>query len=418
MKKRFGIYFSVLAALLLFLVFPIKVNAEEGKSYDEAIILSLDGTVTPTYDGSKRIFTFTVPTATMLDLVFIENGQAEFWVKDQLQRDIYYRDTYSSRDFSFAVSQGTYYIEVGSYWGLSSFSLSATAESISEDIPEPQGGNNNTIAKATVIQPGKDFDAALGLDDRNDYYEFTVDSAQTVSLDLTSYVNQDIGIIFYQKNGEKIGETSLRTANGVGHTVYKQDLPSAGTYCLMFYSINFWGDYYGGWGGYTFSLSTTQGRKFGFANINGGKFFEINGEVATTVNGLTQDPDNTSDWYFCAAGRVVAQKTGLVMYNGSTFYVENGKLNTGVNGFFDFNGGLFFVSKGRVIKTATGLVQDPNKRTDWYFCANGQVQKKKTGVVIYNKAGFYVVNGKLDTSYNGNATYNGKTVKIVNGRMK
>ena len=64
------------------------------------------------------------------------------------------------------------------------------------------------------------------------------------------------------------------------------------------------------------------------------------------------------------------------------------------------------------------MVQDPNNKADWYFLSKGQVQAKKTGVVIYNKAGFYVVNGKLDTSYNGNATYNGKTVKIVNGRMK
>ena len=144
----------------------------------------------------------------------------------------------------------------------------------------------------------------------------------------------------------------------------------------------------------------------------------VNGTVATSKSGLTQNPEYTDDWYYCASGRVISDRTGLVVFNGSSFYIENGKLNTYVNGFFEFNGGLFFVSKGRVIKTANGLVQDPNNRSDWYFCANGQVQKKKTGVVIYNKAGFYVVNGKLDTSYTGNAVYNGKTVKIVKGRMR
>ncbi len=158
--------------------------------------------------------------------------------------------------------------------------------------------------------------------------------------------------------------------------------------------------------------------KFGFVDFNGSKFLVANGVIAKNKSGLVQDPDNTSDWYFCASGQVVTNKTGIINYNGTAFYVSNGKLDTSVNGYFQFGTGLFFVSKGRVVKTANGLVQDPNNKADWYFCANGQVQLKKTGVVIYNKAGFYVVNGKLDTSYNGNATYNGKTVKIVNGRMQ
>ena len=157
--------------------------------------------------------------------------------------------------------------------------------------------------------------------------------------------------------------------------------------------------------------------KVGFVDFEGGTFYVLNGVLLTNKSGLTQAGAGSNDWYFCANGQVQKQKTGIVLYNGSSFYVSNGKLDTSVNGFFKYDTGLFFVSKGRVVKAANGLVQDPNNKKDWYFCANGQVLLKKTGVVIYNKAGFYVKNGKLDTSYNGTAKYNGKTVNIKNGRM-
>ena len=78
---------------------------------------------------------------------------------------------------------------------------------------------------------------------------------------------------------------------------------------------------------------------------------------------------------------------------------------------------MFFVSKGRVIKTANGLVQDPKNKTDWYFLANGQVQAKKTGIAKYNGAAFYVVNGKLNSSYTGNVVDRGVTYRVVKGRV-
>ena len=160
--------------------------------------------------------------------------------------------------------------------------------------------------------------------------------------------------------------------------------------------------------------------KYGFVDYNGSKFLVANGEVVTTKQGLAQDPEKSSEWYFCANGQVMTKKSGLVQYPAKTdnwFIVENGKLDTTYSGFVEYNGGKFFVASGKLVRK-DGLVQDPNHKSDWYFLSKGQVQAKKTGVVIYNKAGFYVVNGKLDTSYNGNAVYNGKTVKIVNGRMK
>lgn len=157
--------------------------------------------------------------------------------------------------------------------------------------------------------------------------------------------------------------------------------------------------------------------KTGFENYNGAKFFVLNGLLLTNKNGLTQDPNNRADWYFVAAGKVVSNKTGLVMFNGSTFYVVKGKQDTSVSGILKYDTGLFYVDKGRVIKTAKGLVQDPKNKNDWYFVSNGQVQKQKTGIAIYNKAGFYVENGKLNSKYTGTIVDNGKKYNVVNGRV-
>ena len=159
--------------------------------------------------------------------------------------------------------------------------------------------------------------------------------------------------------------------------------------------------------------------KFGFVNFSGSKFLVANGEVVTTKNGLTQDPDNKSDWYFCVNGQVATQKNGLVQYPAKTdnwFIVENGKLDTTYSGFVDYNNGKFFVAAGKLVRK-DGLVQDPNNKADWYFLSKGQVQSKKTGIAKYNGAGFYVVNGKLDSSYNGTVTEKGVKYKVVNGRV-
>ena len=138
--------------------------------------------------------------------------------------------------------------------------------------------------------------------------------------------------------------------------------------------------------------------KYAFVEYDGSRFLVANGVVAANKSGLTQDPEYPENWFFCVNGQIFTKKTGIIYYNGSAFYVENGVLNQNVNGFFQYDTGLFFVNRGRVVKTANGLVQDPNNGEDWYFVANGQVQKKKTGPVYYNNAVFYVKEGKLDQS--------------------
>ena len=88
----------------------------------------------------------------------------------------------------------------------------------------------------------------------------------------------------------------------------------------------------------------------------------------------------------------ISGKSGLVQYpagQDNWFIVQNGVMDSSYNGFAYYNGGLFFVARGRLVRK-DGLVQDPHNKNDWYFLANGQVQSKKTGNVTYNGKTFYV----------------------------
>ena len=157
--------------------------------------------------------------------------------------------------------------------------------------------------------------------------------------------------------------------------------------------------------------------KMGFTDYEGGKFLIVKGEIETGANGLVQDIDNPSDWYYCANGQVQSQYTGLAFYDGEWFYINRGKLNTILTAYVSYDGGLFYVAAGRIVKEVNGLAKDPNGK-DWYYLANGQAQTQYTGLAQYDGAWFYVVKGKLAENYTGQVKYDGAIFNVVNGMLK
>ena len=93
-----------------------------------------------------------------------------------------------------------------------------------------------------------------------------------------------------------------------------------------------------------------------------------------------------------------------------------GRLDTAFTGLVPYDGGLFVVGAGRVLTEASGLLQDPNG-SGWYFCANGQIQSRYTGLAQYDGAWFYVENGKLAEDFTGEVEYDGATFQVVNGML-
>lgn len=154
----------------------------------------------------------------------------------------------------------------------------------------------------------------------------------------------------------------------------------------------------------------------GMIEDNKEKYLVVNGVLATDMNGLWHS-DVDKVWYFFVEGHVLANYTGIALYDGEWFYVTNGKLDEGVTGLVPYDGGTFLFTDGRLRNDVNGLWQDINNPADWYFLALGQVQNLYSGVAQYDGAFFVVKNGKLDTSYNGTIKYDGKTFKVVNGQL-
>ena len=210
--------------------------------------------------------------------------------------------------------------------------------------------------------------------------------------------------ISYEENK---GNNSI-VKDASGKLVYYKDGEMQSNYSGMVYADDNW---------YYVEKGYVSENKTGFADYQGSKFVVVKGMLETNANGLVQDPDNEADWYYCAAGQVQTQYTGLAEYNGAWFYINKGKLDTTLADYVEYDGGLFYVAAGRIMKEVNGLAKDPDG-PDWYYLAEGQAQIQYTGLAFYDGEWFYVVDGKLAADYTGNVEYDGAVFYVENGMVK
>ena len=122
------------------------------------------------------------------------------------------------------------------------------------------------------------------------------------------------------------------------------------------------------------------------------KTFLISGK-----NGLFYDA-SSNNWYWYQNGKIAANYTSVVPYNGNWYYVKNGKLDWSYTGIAPNENGWWRIEKGVVNFNFTGLAQNEN---GWWYLKNGKVDFKYNSVVAYNGSWWYVKNGKLDFGYTG-----------------
>ncbi|MCR5128671.1 MAG: hypothetical protein K6B69_11295 [Lachnospiraceae bacterium] len=85
----------------------------------------------------------------------------------------------------------------------------------------------------------------------------------------------------------------------------------------------------------------------GFITYDTGLFYVGAGQVQG-VNGLAQDPNNSSVWYFCSEGQVQLDYTGLALYDGKWFYIVKGRFQNQYNGNVQHDGKTFRVVNGMI----------------------------------------------------------------------
>ena len=129
-----------------------------------------------------------------------------------------------------------------------------------------------------------------------------------------------------------------------------------------------------------YSLVFTDGRwdtKYdsatkGAYEYKGVEYFVAGGVVNQNANGLIYT--GADGWRFLAAGHVVTDHEGLVMYANEWFWIDNdGKCDDTYAAIVKWNGADFLVHGGRLRTDYTGFTYDPQNTSKWYHITAGQV---------------------------------------------
>ena len=161
----------------------------------------------------------------------------------------------------------------------------------------------------------------------------------------------------------------------------------------------------------------------GLLAYGGGEFFITNGILCSEANGLNL---YEGKWYFLSQGQVQRQWTGFAEYDNHWFYIRDGVLDESANGLYYYDGEYFLLAAGKVLDQYNGLWQNTFPSTsygsiaeegEWYFLANGQVQRYFSGVAMYDGAFFVVTNGRFENDYNGEIDYDNHKFTVVNGEL-
>ncbi|MBO6206942.1 MAG: hypothetical protein J6O73_08370 [Lachnospiraceae bacterium] len=104
----------------------------------------------------------------------------------------------------------------------------------------------------------------------------------------------------------------------------------------------------------------------------GESYFVAGGVVNANANGLIFT--GADGWKFLAAGRIVTDHAGLVMYNGEWFWIDDlGSCDDTYAAIVAWNGANFLVHGGRLRTDYTGFTYDPQNTGKWYHITGGQV---------------------------------------------
>ncbi|MBO6206943.1 MAG: hypothetical protein J6O73_08375 [Lachnospiraceae bacterium] len=105
---------------------------------------------------------------------------------------------------------------------------------------------------------------------------------------------------------------------------------------------------------------------------DGVEYYVAGGVVNQNANGLIYTGND--GWRFLAAGHIVTDHEGLVMYNEEWFWIDaKGRCDDSYAAIVKWNGSDFLVHGGRLRTDYTGFTYDPQNTDAWYHITAGQV---------------------------------------------
>ena len=138
-----------------------------------------------------------------------------------------------SEDISKSLTAGTYYINVYRYTGDTDYTLDITAIGNNQNDNDNAGNSINDARVIDVSSGQASFNDAVGDDDPNDYYRFTLNNTQDIEINLTG-LSSDIDLRLLDGNGNLLDSSVL----GGSNSEFIDSQLTAGTYYIRVYPFS------------------------------------------------------------------------------------------------------------------------------------------------------------------------------------
>ena len=163
--------------------------------------------------------------------------------------------------YDIDLTSGTYYLEVRhANWhdgetGAYTFTTAFTPAQ--ESMPETQGGSNNALDAASDIQLGQQYTGQIAINDRSDFYRFTLAEPGSITLSATTFFEPRFDAVYhlYDEAGEELWEKYIADDfnETTGQAVSSSEIAlTAGTY---YFVVEQTSDDSPDWGTYAFSVA-------------------------------------------------------------------------------------------------------------------------------------------------------------------
>ena len=241
--------------------------AEPNNSIAEAKAIKFDSTVKGQIAINDRddYYAVTLPSAGRITLKF--NSFMQYYcavIYDSDGKELWYTDyndwvsTTQKRSDTYTIDleEGTYYLKVNgyryreSYPSTGNYNFTLSFKASGANIAEP----NNSIAEAKRIKFGSTVKGQIAINDKDDYYYFTLSASGTVIIKFNSYMQYYCAVI-YDADGKQLWYTDYNewiSSNKSRSDKHSISL-SAGTYYLKINGYRY-GDWYASTGNYNFTL--------------------------------------------------------------------------------------------------------------------------------------------------------------------
>ncbi len=102
------------------------------------------------------------------------------------------------------LTSGTYYIAVSESSGCTGkYTFSLPFSSSEEAYVEVNGGSNNSISSASSLDLENDYKGQIALNDEKDFYAFTLDSSQSISINVQAGM-EEVNVYLYDFSGNEL----------------------------------------------------------------------------------------------------------------------------------------------------------------------------------------------------------------------